>query len=401
MKAPPAARCPEGAPRKAGRLQLSAPAYVTDESTGVPMFALVTRTGGKKGKASVTVTTRAGSAESGRDYRKIRTTVTFAGGDASPRLVEIPILEDQAPEDAQTFTLSLSHPRCAKLGAQRAAGVTIADDDTPPPQPPSFTIGGTVDGLQGSGLVLTDLGTELTVAGNGPFTLPGTRADGLPYDVRVRTQPRNPDQVCTVSHGQGTLHANVSDVAVHCAAPTLPPGLDPTFGSGGRVSTPVGAGKAEAVLIQKDGASSRPAGGCSTAASTSRSRAMTATATSTTGFGTAGIVTTNLGTPTDEAFDMAAHPAGGFVVVGRTDATGSNRDFGVVRYKDDGNPRRRASAATASSRPTSPASPTRPTRSPCSRTARSSSPGTPPPAARRSPTATSRSPATTPTARPT
>ena len=42
-----------------------------------------------------------------------------------------------------------------------------------------------------------------------------------------------------------------------------------------------------------------------------------------------------------------------------------------------------ASAATASSRPTSPARPTRPTRSPCSRTARSSSPGTPPPAARR------------------
>ena len=57
-----------------------------------------------------------------------------------------------------------------------------------------------------------------------------------------------------------------------------------------------------------------------------------------TGFGTGGIVTTDLGTPTDEAFDMAAHPDGGFVVVGRTDATGSNRDFGVVRYKADGNP---------------------------------------------------------------
>ena len=300
------------------------------------MFALVTRTGGKKGKASVTVTTRAGSAESGRDYRKVRTTVTFAGGDASPRLVEIPILEDQAPEDAQTFALSLSHPRCAKLGAQRSAGVTIADDDTPPPQPPSFTIGGTVDGLQGSGLVLTDLGSELTVAGNGPFTLPGTRADGLPYDVKVRTQPRNPDQVCTVSHGKGTLHANVSNVAVHCAAPTLPPGLDPTFGSGGRVSTPVGAGKAEAVLIQKDGrivtAGRRVFNGGVDFALTRHDSHGNLDM----GFGTGGIVTTNLGTPSDEAFDMAAHPAGGFVVVGRTDATGTNRDFGVVRYKDDG-----------------------------------------------------------------
>ena len=161
MKAPPVARCPGGHAAQ-GRAGCSSarPTYVTDEATGVPMFALVTRTGGTKGKASVTVTTRAGTAESGRDYRTVRKTVTFADGDASPRLVEIPILQDQAPEDAQTFSLSLSHPRCAKLGAQRAAGVTIADDDTPPAQPPSFTIGGTVDGLQGSGLVLTDLGSR-------------------------------------------------------------------------------------------------------------------------------------------------------------------------------------------------------------------------------------------------
>ena len=104
---------------------------------------------------------------------------------------------------------------------------------------------------------------------------------------------------------------------------------------------------------------------------------MTPTASSTRASAPAGIVTTDLGTPTDEAFDMAAHPDGGFVVVGRTDATGSNRDFGVVRYTDDGSPTT-ASTATASSRPTSPARPTRPTRSRCNRTARSSSPGSPP-----------------------
>jgi uncharacterized delta-60 repeat protein len=337
VKAPPAARCPEGGPRKAGRLQLSAPSYVTDESTGVPMFVLVTRTGGKKGKASVTVTTSAGSAEAGSDYRKTRKTITFTGGDASPRLLEIPILEDQAREDAQTFTVSLSRPRCAKLGA-RAANITIIDDDTPPPQPPSFTIGGTVDGLQGSGLVLTDLGTELTIAANGPFTLPGTRADGLAYDVHVKTQPRNPDQICTVTQGAGTLHADVGNVAVHCAPPTLPLGLDPTFGSGGRVSTPVGAGKAEAVLIQQNGGiitAGRRAfhGGIDFALTRHDANGHLDSS-----FGTAGIVTTDLGTPTDEAFDMAAHPDGGFVVVGRTDATGSNRDFGVVRYNDDGIP---------------------------------------------------------------
>ena len=58
-----------------------------------------------------------------------------------------------------------------------------------------------------------------------------------------------------------------------------------------------------------------------------------------------------------------------------------------------------ASAATASSRPTSPARSTRPTRSPCNRTARSSSPGSPPRRADQLPTTTSRSSATTATAR--
>jgi uncharacterized delta-60 repeat protein len=339
VKGPAAARCPAGPHRKAGRLQLSAPAYVTDESTGVPMFVLVTRTGGKRGKASARVTTRAGSAGAGRDYRKTSTTVSFRDGDASPRLVEVPILEDQEAEGEQTLSVSLSRARCAKLGTQRGAQVTIVDDDSPPARPPpSFTIGGTVNGLQGSGLVLHDLGSDLAIAGNGPFALPGTRADGLPYDIGVRTQPSNPDQVCSVSHGAGTIHgADVSDIAVDCVTPALPSRLDPTFGGDGRVSPPVGAGKGEAVLLQPDGAiitaGRRSTGGGIDFALTRHD----ATGRLDTGFGTGGIVTTDLGSQTDEAFDAAPHPDGGFVVVGRTDGPGVfNRNVGVVRYKDDG-----------------------------------------------------------------
>jgi Calx-beta domain len=115
-----AARCPAGPRPKAGRLQLSAPAYVTDESTGVPMFALVTRAGGTEGAASVTVSTGAGSAKAGGDFKQTRTTVRFSGGDASPRLVEVPILEDQEAEGEQTFTVSLYRARCGSLGASAA-----------------------------------------------------------------------------------------------------------------------------------------------------------------------------------------------------------------------------------------------------------------------------------------
>jgi uncharacterized delta-60 repeat protein len=334
-----AARCPSGPRRGAGRLQLGAPAYATDEAAGVPMLVLVTRNGGTRGAASVTLRTRAGSAAAGKDFRTRRTTVRFASGDASPRLVEIPILDDAEPEAAQTFTVGLSHARCARLGSQHSAPVTIVDDDTPPVATPSFTVGGTVDGLQGTGLVLHDVGSDLNVSANGPFALPGTRADGLPYDVRVATQPRSPDQICAVSNGAGTIHGgDVGDIAIHCTTPAPPPGIDPTFGTGGLVSTPVGAGKGEAVLIQPDGgivtAGRRAFGGGIDFALTrhdARGRLDT-------GFGTQGIVTTDLGTPGDEAFDAALDPDGGFVVAGRTDPAAFDRDIGVVRYRDDGTP---------------------------------------------------------------
>ena len=334
IEAPPATQC---ATEATGTLQLDRSSYVTDETTGVPMFVRVTRSDGTAGEASATVSTSAGSAAAGEDYTETSTTVTFADGDDSPRLVELPILQDDEAEPAETFSVSLSDAQCAALGDRTSADATILDDDTPDEQPASFTIGGTVSGLQGSGLVLDDLGTQLPVSENGAFTLPGTRADGLPYDVKVTHQPSDPDQVCTVSHGSGTLSgADVSDVAVDCATPAPPSGLDPTFGSDGRVSTPVGAGKAEAVLIQSDGsiitAGRRAANGGIDFALTRHD----ADGNLDTSFGDGGTVTTNLGAVTDEGLDAALLPDDGFVVVGRTDGPGFNRNFGVARYHADG-----------------------------------------------------------------
>jgi uncharacterized delta-60 repeat protein len=334
-----AAQCAAGTDPAAGTLQLGEAAYATDEATGVPVFVRVTRTGGTTGEASATVTTSAGSAQAGTDYTATSTTVTFADGDASPRLVELPILQDHESEPAQTFSVSLGDPHCAALGDQSSAEVTISDGDSPADQPSSFTIGGTVDGLQGSGIVLDDIGTELAVD-NGPFTFPGTRADGLPYDVTVKTQPSSPDQVCTVSHGTGTVTgADVTDVAVHCAPPAPPSGLDPTFGSDGRVSTPVGAGKGEAVLIQSDGgiitAGRVAVGGGIDFALTRHD----ADGKLDTGFGDGGIVTTDFAGQVDQANSVAVQPDGKIVVAGFA-ATGAllnaNDDIALARYNSDG-----------------------------------------------------------------
>jgi len=100
----------------------------------------------------------------------------------------------------------------AVLGACGGGGGT----DTPA-TPTLYTIGGTVTGLTGSGLVLQDnAGDDLAVAASGAFTF-GTRlASGASYQVSVRTQPAA--QSCTVA-GSGTVgQANVASVAVSCAA---------------------------------------------------------------------------------------------------------------------------------------------------------------------------------------
>lgn len=338
---PPAASCPAGPSPRAGRLQLSRGAYAVAEDGRTPMV-LVTRTGGSHGEITATVRTKSGSAKAGQDFEATTTRVTFRNHDTSPRFVEIPIREDKAAESQEGFTVSVSRPQCGKLGKQRSASVTILDDDQPPPPPPpTFTISGTVDGLVGSGLVLTNAGADLPVSGNGSFTFPRTADNGQPFDVEVRTQPSNPVQVCTVQGGKGTVsNANVTDVAVHCAAPFTPLGLDTAFGTGGLVSTPVGGlGQAEAVVIQPTGGivsagwRTVTINGATDFALTRHDQDGNLDDT----FGDHGIVTTDLGGDQDRALGAAVLGDNGIVAVGRTNALGILKTaFGVVRYLPDG-----------------------------------------------------------------
>lgn len=254
-------------------------------------------------------------------------------------MVEIPIREDLAAESPETLTVSLAHARCAKLGKRRHATVTILDDDQPPPPPPpSFTVGGTVDGLAGSGLVLVNRGTDLHVTGNGAFTFPGTFPEGSTLDVRVQTQPTNPDQVCTVVGGSGTIRADVRNVAVHCTSlPTQ--GLDTDFGSGGRVSVP-GGGDGRAVLTQEHGiVTIGPRAVGTTFQSQFGATRHDAAGNLDLSFGTNGIATTRLGGADDKAFDAALRDSGRFVAVAQADPAGlANTDFGVMAYTADGQP---------------------------------------------------------------
>jgi hypothetical protein len=107
-----------------------------------------------------------------------------------------------------------------------------------------FTIGGTISGLSGAGLVLqNNSGDDLSVAANATaFTFAATLANGTPYGVSVRTQPAG--QTCTVQNGSGTAAANVATVAISCSNSGGPTPL---------VATAMAAGYANSLVVASDG----------------------------------------------------------------------------------------------------------------------------------------------------
>src|SRR5271168_1359189 len=90
----------------------------------------------------------------------------------------------------------------------------------------TFTVGGTVSGLTGSGLVLqyvasSNVGSSVTISSNGGFAFAPHAANGTTYSVTVESQPVNPAQICTVSNGSGTLAgSDVTNVIVSCGLTT-------------------------------------------------------------------------------------------------------------------------------------------------------------------------------------
>jgi hypothetical protein len=92
------------------------------------------------------------------------------------------------------------------------------DSSSPPPPPATYTVGGTVSGLAGAGLVLRDNGgDDLAEAADGAILFPTKIASGATYSVTVLTQPTSPAQTCAVTHGSGTMgSSDVTNVAVSC-----------------------------------------------------------------------------------------------------------------------------------------------------------------------------------------
>jgi hypothetical protein len=140
------------------------------------------------------------------------------------------VVVDQSPSDpSQNCTIARANERVGN-GDMDNIDVTCAIS--------KFTVGGTVTGLLGTGLTLTNNGgNALQITGDGRFVFTEPVASGSKYDVKVEGQPTNPAQTCSVidGTGEGTVTIEpIESVAINCATNT--------FTVGGTVFNLVGTG---------------------------------------------------------------------------------------------------------------------------------------------------------------
>jgi hypothetical protein len=250
----PAAACTKAPDPQAGTIQFAEANYVRAEVPGRGAIIEITRTGGSKGDVSVLLKTSDGTAEAGKDYEAVSKVIRFGDGDDIERFIPVKVLTDKEVEPDETIELTLSDPRgCAQLGAQTTATLTILDDDSPITPPPTFSLGGTVTGLTGTGLTLrNNQNADQIQPGNGAYTFPTKLLDGTNYDIAIISQPANPVQVCSLKNGSGKVAAaDVTNIDVDCVTPAPVGSLDPTFGSNGIANFPLPP--ATSIALQNDG----------------------------------------------------------------------------------------------------------------------------------------------------
>jgi len=147
---------------------------------------------------------------------------TFSGGvlDNTPYSVTI---ASQPTAPIQNCTVS--------NGSGTVNGTNVSDVQVSCVTVPTYTVGGSISGLTGTGLKLRlNGGPNLDIAANATsFTFPDTLVSGSAYAVTIFAQPVG--QTCSVAAGSGTIAgANVTSVMLNCV--DLPP---QAYTVGGRV----------------------------------------------------------------------------------------------------------------------------------------------------------------------
>lgn len=105
-------------------LQWSVAALTVDKSAG-SVTLTVTHSGSSLGPVSVAYTTVDGTATAPGDYAATTGVLAWLAGDGANKTIQIPIVADGSPEAAEQFTVVLSDPTGATLGARTTVRITI------------------------------------------------------------------------------------------------------------------------------------------------------------------------------------------------------------------------------------------------------------------------------------
>mmetsp|Transcript_6794 Transcript_6794/g.8940 ORF Transcript_6794/g.8940 Transcript_6794/m.8940 type:complete len:835 (-) Transcript_6794:299-2803(-) len=123
-----------GAPNKTSpenvgpEIQFEAAAYCVLEGDGY-CEVLVTRFPAE-GQSAVSYHTKPGTATPGEDYEETSGTLVFMKGETK-QSIKVKVYDDDECEEDETFSIMLSQPEGARLGACTTTEVTIIDDDEP------------------------------------------------------------------------------------------------------------------------------------------------------------------------------------------------------------------------------------------------------------------------------
>lgn len=100
-------------------------------------------------------------------------------------------------------------------GGSDATPSGVNDSGVNSTESPTYSIGGIVTGLTGSGLELQNNGDSLPISSNGSFTFTTALAEGESYNVTISVQPS--EQECSVNLGSGIQPLDGMDyIEVHC-----------------------------------------------------------------------------------------------------------------------------------------------------------------------------------------
>jgi plastocyanin len=182
------------APSAPGNLRLGGNTLTVSEGGGNAQLQ-VQRVEGSDGAASVQFSTQNGSATSPSDFTSASGVLNWADGDNAPKGISIPIIDDSSTESQEQFTVRISNPTGAGLGAPSQTSVRINDNDnvTPPPTggPGTLRLAAEVfEGNEGDGNLL--LTVERLEGTNGAVSVSlsasgGTATDGEDFDPVATT----------------------------------------------------------------------------------------------------------------------------------------------------------------------------------------------------------------------